>query len=475
MRPEHAAGPAIGRRNYIPPVGGDPMGTGGVPAEWLVRADGLVPKARYTDPRFARLEDVHLWAHVWQIACREEEVATPGDYLEYAIGDQSVLVARHPDGSIRAFHNVCLHRGTRLAQGCGHAADATLRCPFHAWRYALDGTCVEVVDADDFPELSADPPTDPPTTLRIPPVRAETWGGFVFVNLDPDAESLHEFLDPLPELLAPFHLERMRLRSVLTTVLPANWKATVDAFNEAYHVQGGHAQTLPFVDDVSIVYELVGKHAHYGRLPGARRVLRPSPRLGIPDDEVDEATILQALVAGLGGAFLGEERALVEELVASGPPSGQTLLRAYQERRMALLASRGLDVSGLTPDQMTSVEDVFLFPNVVGPVYPGSAILFRARPVPGDPDHAFHDTLVLEWPDPDAPPRPPKRRDVPDWRARDWGTLTMQDYENVERVQLGMKSVAFEGLRLNPRQEINLLHMHRTIDEYLTRTAVVTR
>jgi len=437
-----------------------------VPAEWLVRPDGFVPKERYTSPAFLALEQDLLWGRVWQIACRVEELAAVGDFVEYEIGDQSVVVARHDDGTIRAFHNVCLHRGARLVEGCGRAPDGALRCSFHAWRYALDGTCVEVVDAADFADL--------PTPLRIPPVRAETWGGFVFVNLDPGAEPLAEFLGPLPEVLAPFHLDRMRLRSVLTTVLPTNWKAAVDAFNEAYHVQGGHSQVLPFVDDVSIAYELLGKHAHYGRLPGARRVLRPSPRLGVPDDEVDEATILRALVAGLGGAFLREERDLVDDLVATGPPPGQTLLGAYQERRMALLATRGLDVSGLTPDQMTSVEDLYVFPNVVGPVYPGSAILFRARPVPGDPDHTFHDTFVLEWPDPGAPPRPPKRRDFPDWRARDWGTLTMQDYENVERVQRGMKSTAFRGLRLNPRQEINLVHMHRTIDDYLTDGTVVT-
>jgi nitrite reductase/ring-hydroxylating ferredoxin subunit len=436
-----------------------------MPAEWLVRDDGFVPKERYTDPRFLALEHTHLWSRVWQIACREEELAAPGDFVEYSIGDESVLVARQADGTIRAFHNVCLHRGARLAEGCGHAAEGTLRCRFHAWRYALDGTCVEVVDADDFTDLPAD--------LRIPAVRVGTWGGFVFVNLDPEAEPLLEFLAPLPDVLAPFHLEQMRLRSVLTTVLPTNWKAATDAFNEAYHVQGGHSQTLPFVDDVSIAYELLGKHAHYGRLPGARRVLRPSPRLGIPDDEVDEAMILQALVAGLGGAFLGEERALVDELVASGPPPGQTLLAAYQDRRMDLLAARGLDVSGLTPDQMTSVDDVYVFPNVVGPVYPGSAILFRARPVPGDPDHTIHDTLVLQWPDPDAPATPAKRREFPSWRERDWGTLTMQDYENVERVQRGMKSAAFRGLRLNPRQEVNLLHMHRTIDDYLTRTLTI--
>jgi hypothetical protein len=118
---------------------------------------------------------------------------------------------------------------------------------------------------------------------------------------------------------------------------------------------------------------------------------------------------------------------------------------------------------------MTSVEDLYIFPNVVGPVYPGSAILFRARPVPNDPDHTLHDTLVLEWPDPGAERKPLRRREFPDWRERDWGRLTEQDYENVERVQRGMKSTAFRGLQLNPRQEVNLLHMHRGIDEYLTR------
>ncbi|GMU79637.1 MAG: (2Fe-2S)-binding protein [Acidimicrobiia bacterium] len=433
---------------------------------WRVHDDGFVPKERYLSPEFLGLEHERLWSRVWQIACREEEIGAPGDVVEHSIGDESVLVTRDLDGGIRAFHNVCLHRGARLVDGCTHAgADGTLRCPFHAWRYALDGRCVEVVDAEDFPDLG--PGSAGLADLRIPPVRAEAWAGFVFVNLDPDAEPLADFLHPLPTLLAPFHLEQMRLRAVLSTELAGNWKAAVDAFNEAYHVQGGHAQVLRIVDDVSIRYELLGRHAHYGRLPGARRVLRPSPRLGIADADVDEGAILTGMVAGLGGAFLHEEREMVAELVAAGPPPGTTLLEAYQERRRAFLAARGLDVTGLTLDQMTSVEDLYLFPNVVGPIYPGSAILFRARPVPGDPNRCFHDTWVLEWPDPAAAPKPVTRRTLPDWRGRDWGELTTQDYENIERVQRGMRSSGSRGLRLNPRQEINLRHMHRGIDEYL--------
>jgi nitrite reductase/ring-hydroxylating ferredoxin subunit len=429
-----------------------------------VSADGFVPKERYTSREFLDREMEGLWARVWQVACRQEELATVGDYVEYMIGDQSILVVRAGTDDVRAYHNTCLHRGTRLASGSGNFADGSIRCRFHAWRYDLDGRVVEVVDREDWNGTL-------PDDLRLGEIRCERWGGFVFVNPDPDAEPLLEFLAPLPDLLAPYHFEDMRLRGSLTTILPANWKVVVDAFNEAYHVQGTHAQLLPWTDDVSIEYEQLGKHAHYGRLPNARRVLRPSPRLGLSEDQIDEGAILRGMVGGLGGAFLKEERDLVEEVIAQPVPDGSTLLEVYQHRRLELLGARGLDVSGLTPDLMTSADDVYLFPNVVGPVYPGSAILFRARPDGLDPDRAIHDTWVLEWPRPDVEWRMPKRRSFPDWTERDWGLITEQDYANMEHVQAGMKSRGFRGLHLNPRQESNVLHMHRIIDDYLEERA----
>ena len=426
----------------------------------LVGDDGFVPKERYTSRAFLDLEMERLWSRAWQIACREEEVAAPGDFVEYAIGDQSVLVVRTADGRIAAHHNACLHRGTRLATGCGSFADGGIRCRYHAWRYDLDGRLVEVVDAHEFTDLLAD--------LRLSPVRVECWGGFVFVNLDPAAEPLLDHLHPLPELLAPYHLDAMRFRGYVSTVLPANWKAVVDAFNEAYHVQGTHPQLLPWTDDVSIAYEQLGIHSHYGRLAGARRELRPSPRLGLGPGEYDEGEILTGLVAGLGRLFLRDELAIVEELRA-GPRPAHGLLEEYQRRRRDLLEARGLDVSGLALDQMTSAEDVFCFPNLVGPIYPGSAILFRVRPNGLDPDSAIKDTWTLEWPSPDAPERKWERRFHADWTERDWGEITNQDYANMLEVQTGMKSKGFRGARLNPRQESNVLHMHRVIDRFLTR------
>ena len=427
----------------------------------LVRPDGFVPKERYTTRDFTDLEQSRLWPRVWQIACREEQVGAAGDFYEYTIGDETVVIVRAADLALHAFYNTCLHRGRRLTEGCGAFADGAITCPYHSWTYALDGRLIDVPDREEFVGL--------PDDLALAGVRVDTWGGFVFVNLDPNAESLVDYLDPLPKLLAPYHLEQMRLRASLSTIIDANWKAVVDAFNEGYHVQGLHRQILPWTDDVSIEYEQFGKHAHYGRLPGARRQLRPSPRLGLGPDDYDEGAILANLVAGLGGAFLGEERAAIEELRASGPPPGSTLLEAYQARRMQILEARGFDVSGLSSELMTSADDVYCFPNVVGPIYPGSAILFRVRPYGRDPDRSIKDTWVLEWRAPDSAD---DRRVTPkffeNWRDRNWGEITEQDYDNLGNVQQVMRSAGWAGARLNPRQEGNILHMHRVIDEYLT-------
>jgi len=428
-------------------------------AGMLVRPDGFLPKARYTTDAFAEFEVQRLWSRVWQIACREDEFAAPGDFVEYEIGDETIAIVRKHDGDVHAFHNACLHRGRRLAEGCG-SFDGMIRCPYHGWCYALDGRLVDVPDREEFPSL--------PDDLVLRPVRVETWGGFVFVNLDADAAPLLDFLDPLPALLAPYRMDEMRLRAALTTIIDANWKAVVDAFNEGYHVQGLHRQILPWTDDVAIAYEQFDRHAHYGRLPGARRELRPSPRLGLAPADVDEGEILAGLVAGLGGAFLAEERAAVEELRAAGPPPGSTLLEAYQRRRMEVLGARGFDVSGFTPDLMTSADDVFCFPNVVGPIYPGSAILFRVRPYGRDPNRSIKDTWVLEWREPGDTSRPAKKRFFADWHEREWGEITEQDYSNLANVQRGMRSSGWDGARLNSRQEGNVLHMHRVIDRYLT-------
>jgi len=424
---------------------------------FLIGEDDAVPRARYTSREFAALELEHLWYRVWQVACREEEISEVGAYCEYEIGDQSILVVRSETDVVCAYYNTCLHRGTRLADGTGSFEGGDIRCRYHAWRYALDGRLVEVVDAHEFDAIPAG------TCLR--PVRVERWGGFVWISLDPDAPPLAEYLEPLPSLLAPYHLERLRLRTYLSTVLPANWKVAVDAFNEGYHVQATHPQLLPWTDDVSLEYETLGIHAHYGRLPTARRQLRPSTRLGLEPGQYDEGEILENFIRGLGGLFYKEESALVADIRAMGL-DGETMLSQYQKGRRAMLAARGVAVEEFADDQLTSADDVFFFPNMVGPIYPGIAIVFRVRPNGLDPDSCIKDTWFLAWPADGAPAKRAERRFFPDWTERDWGEITNQDYANMAHVQAGMKARG-PALRLNRRQESNVLHMHRMIDRYL--------
>ena len=141
---------------------------------------------------------------------------------------------------------------------------------------------------------------------------------------------------------------------------------------------------------------------------------------------------------------------------------------AYNQLRVQMLRKKGGDLEGLNDEQLLSSDDVHFFPNVVGPIYPGSTTLFRVRPNGLDPDSTIKDLWTLEWVSPDDDRRMCERKFYPDWTTKDWGLVTNQDYANMAHVQIGMKSRGGPSLRLNRRQEINVLHMHRMIDRYLT-------
>ena len=421
----------------------------------------IVPKERYVSQEFFDLEMEKLWPYVWQMACREEEIPRVGDFFEYVIGDQSILIVRSAKDAIKAYFNSCTHRGTKLANGVGNFATAEIRCRYHAWRWDLDGTNKEVVDRIEFPPMSDE-------EIRLNEVKVGRWGGFVFVNMDHDAEPLLDFLAPLPAMLSPYRFENLRFRSYRTTILPANWKIVIDAFNEGYHVQGTHPQLLRWTDDTNMNYEQFGNHAHMGGGP-RKTDIHPSPRLGLQPGDWDERELLALMVEELSGLFYKEELAAVEDLKSKPLPEGKTAMDAYNELRLRMLKRKGIDLSGLTEDQILGADDCFFFPNVVGPIYPGSTTLFRVRPNGLDPGSTIKDLWTLEWPAQGEEREMCERKFYPDWAAKDWGLVTNQDYANVGQVHAGMKSRSCKGLRFNPRQESNVLHMHRVIDRFLVR------
>jgi phenylpropionate dioxygenase-like ring-hydroxylating dioxygenase large terminal subunit len=210
-----------------------------------------VAPSRYFDPEFHRLEVERVWGRVWQMACREEQIAEVGDSLVYEIADWSLIVVRTAPDEVRAYHNSCLHRGTQLRSDPGNVT--SFRCPFHGFTWNLDGTLHEIPCAWDFPQID-------PATFCLPEARVGTWGGFVFVNVDPQAPPLEEYLEDLPWHFAPWPLEERYLAAHTVRVMPCNWKVALEAFIEAYHTIAVHPQLLPTVADSLTEYDIYGAH-----------------------------------------------------------------------------------------------------------------------------------------------------------------------------------------------------------------------
>ena len=220
--------------------------------------DDDIAYEQYTSPEYARAEDDHMWSRTWQWACREEHIPEPGDYHVYDIGDRSALVVRGPDGTIKAFHNACLHRGTQLKPPESSGFSNQLRCPFHGWTWSLDGELTELPCEWDFPHVNAD-------EYRLPQLRTGLWGGFVFVNFDdcaPElmAPPLEEYLGVLPEHFADWDLGDRYVEVHIRKKLPANWKASATAFLEAYHILETHSQSIYTAGDANAQYDVFGEN-----------------------------------------------------------------------------------------------------------------------------------------------------------------------------------------------------------------------
>ena len=235
--------------------------------------DADIPVERYLSREFHELEKTRLWSRVWQFACREEVLTEVGDTEVYDICDTSILLVRAapgPDG-IKAYYNACLHRGRALRDERGHVDE--LLCAFHGFCWSLNGRLKRVPSAWDFPQVH-------PARFRLPEVRVGTWGGFVFINLDPDCEPLEDFLGELPTFFERWPLEDRYTRVHVSKVLKVNWKVAQEAFMESFHVITTHPQLLPGFADANSQYDVFG---NVSRAISARGV--PSPYLSWAPDE----------------------------------------------------------------------------------------------------------------------------------------------------------------------------------------------
>ncbi len=432
--------------------------------------DDFVPVSHYISPEFQQLEYERMWNKVWQVACREEEIPKVGDYITYEIGTQTFIVVRTAANKIQSFHNVCMHRGRRLAEGRGNVI--RFHCTYHGWQWNIDGSVARVLDRDDWKGCDSMGDDD----LKLSEVLCDTWGGFVFINMDVNAEPLLQYLGKAAEALTPYEYDKMRFRFYATVRFPCNWKVAPEAFEEGYHVAATHPQLLEYIgDDYTRAYAH-GKHGMftypYERAPFGQ----PSPRLNKPGRDLREGVIghFDQLTRQLPVVLYtlrdgAAARRLMTEASASDPfpvVMGKTL----QFQREAAEAE-GASWPNLTPEQMAAAgADWLIFPNLVTLPYPDGVIVYRARPDGDNPDSCLFDVWGLQRYAPGAEPAINRVELLgqDDWKGIGSVSIILeQDFTNMEQVQRGMKSKGFPGNRLNPIQELAIANKHKVLREYI--------
>ena len=198
-----------------------------------LEAGYTLPAGWYSDSAILALERERIFKHTWQYACVTAEVSEPGDYFATKAGTIPVVLVRDKQGELKGFVNVCRHRGHVVMQGSGHRE--TLQCPYHAWTYGLDGCLLKAPRSEREPGFDAD-------NYSLFPVQVDTWGPFIFVNVDLEADSLGETLGVLPETVAEtgIDMDSLRFHHRGEYVIEANWKIAVENYLECYHCPVAH-------------------------------------------------------------------------------------------------------------------------------------------------------------------------------------------------------------------------------------------
>ena len=421
---------------------------------WHFMDDADIPVARYTSREFHELEVEKVWTKVWQMACRGDDIPACGDSLVYDIAGLSILLIRQADMTIKAFFNVCLHRGRQLRDQDGNVAE--LRCSFHGFAWHNDGSMKQVPCEWDFPHVNQD-------QWGLKEVNVDQWGGFVFINMDPECESLASFLGELPEHFAVWELENRAKTVHVARLFRANWKVVQEAFMEAFHVVATHPQLLEGIGDANSQYDFWGNFSRAITPNGT-----PSPHIkyvpteqqifdSVSDKRLDQSSFVQVpdgmsarSVVGIGG------RALWRNVL-------------------------GDRVDAISDAEFSDSIYYTLFPNF----HPWGAyvrIVYRFRPCGDNHEMSIMECMFLS-PYDESQPKPPSAPihwlgPDSDWtEAEELGFLARvfnQDTFNLPKVQIGLQTlkhaqVGKSGVTLANYQETKIRHFHILLDEWLAK------
>ena len=428
-----------------------------------VRRD-FVPASDYAED-FHRLEVERLWPRTWQVACRLEEIPEVGDYVNYEIANESILVVRSAPDTVKAFYNVCPHRGRRLCDN-PRGNMAMIYCGYHAWTFDLDGRVATIPTRDDWngcPAISDD-------DFSLTGVRAESWAGWVWINMDPDAPSLMEYLGPIPSRLDRYEWDKCRIRSHQTIIFPVNWKVAIEAFVEPYHVIATHPQLLRWGHGRATATEeyMSREFIHAGHYGGRNY------QLGGPGSEFSDAreylyTTIYNTYHTLHGLYHEDGLRAAERLRDEGP-EGMTLSEAsamlWDLRREEMIKSGASYPEGITP-QDSAIIEWLLFPNSSVLTSVEGAFWYRARPNGDDPNSCIFQVIVLGRYGPGKEPRYEYEFYPTLESFKGKNPILEQDFSNMLAVHKGVRSRGFKAARPNPEQESQVANFHRVLHGFL--------
>jgi phenylpropionate dioxygenase-like ring-hydroxylating dioxygenase large terminal subunit len=428
-----------------------------------------IPVEAYISEDYVKLERDRMWRKTWLQAGRVEDLPEVGSFITYDILDDSVLILRAKAGSepgaLRAYHNVCTHRGRKLVdtpkgERNAHGKRMNFVCGFHAWTFELDGSCSYIQQKDDWGGALCDEVT------RLGEVRLDTWGGFVWINLDPDAEPLRDYLEPAATMLDPFQLENMRPRWRNWTVFDCNWKVALEAFNETYHVPGTHPEFTAFGDFTGWGRQQ-GKHSHigYDASTGVDED-KGKLRLGIGDPRVSTAEMQKYTWEGVN---TNTTRTLVDvaqtlpDVLPEGTPAAE-VSKYWLETARKIDEERGVFWPKVDSDHVgKSGTSWQIFPNQQIGHAVNNMLCYQARPYGYDPDKCYFEVAVYELYPQDGAPET-------QWAYADpsaFPHVLLQDFSNMAAVQQGMKNVGFRGNIPNPKNEGAVISLHRNLAKYM--------
>lgn len=443
--------------------------THGSEPEEILSEPVTIPVEAYISPDYARAERDKLWRKVWLQAGRIEEIPSVGNFLTFEILDDSVIIVRTAADQIRAYHNVCSHRGRRLVdvpKGArnAHGWRSQFVCGFHGWRFSLNGDNTHIPHKDDWQGQLED------SCSSLTRVNLDTWGGWIWINLDPDCEPLQQYLDPVISMLDPFQLQNMRFRWRKWGIFDCNWKVALEAFNETYHVQTTHPEFNKFGEFRGWA-KAHGKHSNIGyeRPKGMDENQAGKLRVGTNADPRISTAEMQVYTwekanTNTTQTLVNAARRLVEEL-PEGAPADEVLKHWVASARRDD-ESRGVVWPTVDPSHLAKSGTAWqVFPNFQIGHAVNNALCYSARPYGYDPDKCIFEAAVYELFPAGEEPKTEWEFCPPTEEA--WCYVLSQDFSNMAAVQQGMKSAGFSGTKPNPYMERSTANLHRNLAMYM--------